>query len=65
MVFETEELSEIGRSLNKMETITKVLSQTISDDGDFSAGDSQNLCAVLLREINYTKSKLQSSKTCR
>ena len=65
MVFESKELTEIVRSLDKIETITKVISQTISDDCEFSSGDSQNLCLALLREINYTKSKIQSSQTCR
>lgn len=61
MNLESEELSEIKCSLDKMETITKVLNQTMLEDDEFNAGDSQNLCSVLLREINYTKSKL----TCR
>jgi len=65
MSIECQSLSEIECSLDKMETITKVLEQTMSEDGEFSMGDCQNLCSVLLREINYTKSKLQSSKTCR
>ncbi len=45
-------------SLNKMETITKVLNQTMLEDCDFDAIDNKNLCSVLLREISYTKSKL-------
>ncbi len=52
------ELSDIIDSLDKMETVTKVLNQTIFEDKDFNIGDSQNLCSVLLREINYTKSKI-------
>jgi hypothetical protein len=50
--------TEILDSLDKMETITKVLNQTIFEDKEFNAADSQNLCSVLLREINYTKSKI-------
>ena len=61
---ESGELSELICSLNKMETITKVLEQTMLEDDEFSASDSQNLCSVLLREINYTKSKIQEIKTC-
>jgi len=52
------ELSEVLGSLEKMETIAKVLNQTIFEDQDFNADDSHNLCSVLLREINYTKSKI-------
>lgn len=63
MNLKSEELSEITSSLDKMETIIKVLNQTISEDCEFNKGDSQNLCSVLLREINYTKSKIQ--ETCR
>ena len=62
MSFEADELSEIEHSLNKMETITKVLNQTMTEEDEFSTNDSQNLCSVLLREINYTKSKLQYPK---
>jgi len=51
-------LEDVICSLNKMETIAKVLNQTMLEDYDFNAGDSRNLCSVLLREINYTKSKL-------
>jgi len=54
----SNELSEVLGSLDKMETITKVLNQTIFEDKEFNASDSQNLCSVLLREINYTKSKI-------
>lgn len=60
MNIETDELADIICSLDKMETITKVLNQTMLTDEDFSVADNQNLCAVLLREINYTKSKLQN-----
>lgn len=54
----SSDLSEVLGSLDKMETITKVLNQTIFEDKEFNAEDSQNLCSVLLREINYTKSKI-------
>ena len=63
MNIDSDELSEVLASLNKMETIVKVLSQTMFEDSEFNAVDSQNLCAVLLREINYTKSKLSVFKT--
>ena len=53
-----EELSDVLGSLDKMETITKVLNQTIFEDKEFNIGDSQNLCSVLIREINYTKSRI-------
>ena len=65
MNLESDELSKILHSLDKMETITKVLNQTMSEENEFSADDSQNLCSVLLREINYTKSKFQRVETCR
>ena len=52
------ELSEVFESLDKIETITKVLNQTMFEDKEFNATDSQNLCSVLLREIDYTKSKI-------
>lgn len=52
------ELAEVLCSLDKMETITKVLNQTMFEDKEFNAEDSQNLCSILLREINYTKSKV-------
>ena len=54
----TVDFSEVLCSLDKMETITKVLNQTILGDCDFNNEDSKNLCSVLLREISYTKSKL-------
>jgi hypothetical protein len=65
MNLESNELSEIVCSLDKMETVAKVLNQTMVENEDFNVGDSQNLCSVMLREINYTKSKLQKVKTCR
>ena len=54
----SKDLSEVICSLEKMETITKVLDQTVVADKDFDVIDCQNLCAVLLREINYSKSKI-------
>ncbi len=54
----SSELLEVLGSLDKMETITKVLNQTVFEDREFNVADSQNLCSVLLREINYTKSKI-------
>lgn len=52
------EVSQVTYSLEKMETITKVLSQTNFDDKDFNPTDYQNLCAVLEREIDFAKSKI-------
>jgi len=54
----SDEFTEILCSLDKMETVTKVLNQTMFEDKEFNAEDSQNLCSILLREINYTKSKI-------
>ena len=54
----SSELLEVLGSLDKMETITKVLNQTVFEDREFNVADSQNLCSVLLREIKFTKSKL-------
>lgn len=54
----SDELPEILCSLDKMETVAKVLNQTMFEDKEFNAEDSQNLCAIILREINYTKSKI-------
>ena len=56
-----EDLSEAICSLDKMETITKVLHQTVFTDKDFNIEDYQNLCGVLLREISFTKSKITNS----
>ena len=62
----TRELTEIINSLEKMETLIKVLDQTVFEDKNFNAIDSQNLCSVLLREINYAKSKISNIETaCR
>ncbi|MBO6087075.1 hypothetical protein J6P92_01860 [bacterium] len=61
MNLDDNKLSEVVQSLDKMETITKVLNQTMLEDDEFNTVDSRNLCSVMLREINYTKSKL----TCR
>ena len=57
-----ENLSEIICSLDKMETITKVLDQTVVSDNDFDIADRKNLCSVLLREIDYTKTKISNIK---
>lgn len=54
------ELNDAICSLDKVETITKVLNQTIIDDCDFNSADTKNLCSVLLREISYVKSKLSN-----
>lgn len=53
-----KDFSEAINSLNKIETVTKVLNKTITEDLNFDILDNQNLCSVLLREISYTKSKL-------
>lgn len=45
-------------AVDKVETVAKVLNQTLYENSDFDAKDSQNLCSVLLREISYTKSRL-------
>jgi len=52
------EFSEVLNSLDKMETITKVLDQTVFGDKEFNITDCQNLCSVLLREIDYARSKI-------
>ena len=54
-------LAEAICSLDKLETITKVLDQTLYEDTNFDIKDSQNLCSVLLREICYTKVKLSKA----
>ena len=54
----TEDISQVVCSLDKMETITKVLSQTSFEDRDFNPVDYQNLCSVLIREIDFAKSKI-------
>ena len=61
------DLSDAINSLEKMETITKVLDQTVFTDKYFNIEDYQNLCSVLLREINYTKSKIShiENNACR
>lgn len=56
--FDNNNLSEILCSLDKIETIAKVLNQTLIEGYDFDTNDSQNLCSVLLREISYTKTKI-------
>ena len=60
MNISSENLSEIKVSLDKIETITKFLNDTIAEDDEFNLKDSKNLCSALIREINYTKSKIQN-----
>ena len=54
----TDDITQIADSLEKMETITKVLCQTNIADRDFNVIDYQNLCDVLTREIDFAKSKI-------
>ena len=62
MHLETDEYTKVLDSLNKTETVVKVLEQTIFENNEFNAVDSRNLCSVLLREINYAKNKLKDAE---
>lgn len=53
-----DEISDVKVSLDKIETIVKVLNQSMLDVNEFNAKFGLNLCSVLLREIDYTKSKI-------
>lgn len=55
----TSSITDILQSFDKIETIIKVLKQTIFEDKDlFDTKDTENLYSVLLREMSYTKSKI-------
>lgn len=51
-----ENLSLLCCELDKIVTLSKVLNQTLVEDSDFKLGDSQNLCALIIQEINSSKS---------
>ncbi len=53
-----EEFAAILCSFDRLETLTKVLKQTLTENYDFEKKDSHNLCSVLLEEIRFTKEKL-------
>lgn len=53
-------LSEALCCLEKIETLTKLLQQTIVEQTDFNQKDSLNICSILKFYTNETKSKLNS-----
>lgn len=53
-------LSEALCCLEKIETLTKLLQQTIVEQTDFNQKDSLNICSILKLYTNETKSKLNS-----
>ena len=53
-------LSEALCCLEKIETLTKLLQQTIVEQTDFSQKDSLNICSVLKFYTNEAKTKLNS-----
>ncbi len=55
-----EKLSLILCDFEKISTITKVLLQTLVENSDFDIRDTQNLCSILLEEVNNTKVKLNN-----
>lgn len=48
-------LAEALCCLDKIETLTKLLSQTITEKSDFQTKDSLNICSILLFCIKDTK----------
>lgn len=56
-ILETE-LSVILCQFDKIETVAKVLNQTLLENCDYDIKDSQNLCSLLIQEIISVKSKL-------
>lgn len=52
------ELSIILCKFDKLETVAKVLNQTLLENYDYELKDSQNLCSLLIQEISATKLKL-------
>lgn len=53
-----DEFSDILCDMDKIETVIKVLNQTLFEDKDFNIQDSQNLCSLLYEKFCKTKSKL-------
>lgn len=59
-------LSRALCGLDKIETLTKLLSQTITEKSDFQAKDSLNICSLLIFCVNDTKrilTNLENSTT--
>ncbi len=55
-----DELCTILCDFEKIATITKVLSRTLIENSDFGLRDTQNLCSILIEEVNNTKVKLNN-----
>lgn len=52
------DLSVILCQIDKIETVAKVLNQTLLENCDYEIKDSQNLYSLLIQEITSAKNKL-------
>ena len=52
------DLSVILCQIDKIETVAKVLNQTLLENCEYEIKDSQNLCSLLIQEITSAKNKL-------
>ncbi len=52
------EISIISCEIDKIDTIIKVLQNTLIENSDYKIKDSQNLCSLLKDKVNILKQRL-------
>lgn len=56
-------ISSVSCDIDKINTLAKLMHQILGDDTDFKHKDCQNICSVLINQIEDVNSKLTNLET--